>query len=54
MLAEHWLWPFELPKLDSIVPGFQGIGVSYTRLMNNQTLEKDVEELESSGGAPSP
>ena len=40
VLAEHWLWPFELSKLDSIVPGFQGTGVSDARLNEQSTLKK--------------
>ena len=40
VLAEHWLWPFELSKLDSIVPGFQGVGVSDSRLNEQSSLRK--------------
>ena len=40
VLAEHWLWPFELPKLDSIVPGFQGIGISNTKLNELSNLRR--------------
>ena len=42
VLAEHWMWPFELPKLDSIVPG---IGVSDLRLNEQSTLRKGCGEV---------
>ena len=37
VIAEHWLWPFELSKLDCIVPGFVGIGCSDARLDEEST-----------------
>ena len=40
MLAEHWLWPFELAKLDSVVPGFSGMGYSDSRLHDESSLTR--------------
>ena len=32
VLSEHWLWPYELHKLDDIHPDFVGLGISDHRL----------------------
>jgi hypothetical protein len=32
VLSEHWLWPYELHKLDDIHPDFVGLGISHHRL----------------------
>ena len=32
LISEHWLWPYELSKLDSIVPGYKGFGCADKRL----------------------
>ena len=37
---KHWLWPFELSKLDTIVPGYKGTGISDTRLHEQSALTR--------------
>ena len=41
LLQEHWLWPFELHKLSSIIDGFCAVGVSDSRLHETSTLHRD-------------
>ena len=40
ILTEHWLWPFELSKLDTIVPIYKGTGISDTRLHEQFVLTR--------------
>ena len=40
VIVEHWLWPFELSKLDRILPGFVGVGCSDARLHEESTLTR--------------
>ena len=40
VIAEHWLWPYELSKLDSLVPGFSGIGCFDFRLHEGSSLTR--------------
>ena len=40
ILTGHWLWPFELSKLDTIVPGYKGTGISDTRLHDQSALTR--------------
>lgn len=37
MIAEHWLWPYELADLDSFLEGYQGTGCSDHWLTSNLT-----------------
>ena len=46
VLAENWLWPFELAKLNSIVSGFQGTGTSDARLHEELILKRGCEGVE--------
>ena len=40
VIDEHWLWPFELSKLDRVVPGFVGVGCSDARLHEKSILTR--------------
>ena len=40
LLQEHWLWPFELHKLSSIIDGFCAIGVSDSTLHETSDLHR--------------
>ena len=39
-LCEHWLWPFDLPKLDQLHPDYIGFGRSDKRLTSESNLTK--------------
>ena len=39
-LCEHWLWPFNLPKLSQIHPDYSGLGRSDKRLHDQSTLSR--------------
>ena len=39
-LCEHWLWPFDLPKLEQLHPDYAGFGISDKRLSNNSDLSR--------------
>ena len=39
-LCEHWLWPFDLPKLEQLHPGYTGFGKSDKRLSDEATLSR--------------
>ena len=39
-LCEHWLWPFDLPKLDQLHPDYTGFGRSDKRLTSESNLTK--------------
>ena len=39
-ISEHWLWPYDLSKLDNIVPGFCGMGHSDNRLNDTSNLKR--------------
>ena len=40
LLQEHWLWPFELQKLSSVIDSFSAFGVSDSRLCESSTLHR--------------
>ena len=40
ILTEHWLWPYELSKLDSVITGYTGLGVSDGRLNEECSLRR--------------
>ena len=40
LLQEHWLWPFELQKLSSVINSFSAFGVSDLRLCESSTLRR--------------
>ena len=40
MIAEHWLWPYELARLDSVLEGYQGTGVCDHRLTEDATYPR--------------
>ena len=46
VITEHWLWPFELSKLDMIFLGFRGAGVANRRLLEDST---SAYHLQSNG-----
>ena len=39
-ISEHWLWPFELHTLNSILPGYSSYGCSDKRLSESSTLSR--------------
>ena len=39
-LCEHWLWPFDLPKLNQLHPDYTGLGQSDKRLNDYSTLTR--------------
>ena len=43
---EYWLWPFEFSKLDTIVPGYKGTGISDIRLHEQSALTRGCEGVE--------
>ena len=40
-ISEHWLWPFELHTLNSLLPGYSAHGRSDKRLSESPTLSKN-------------
>lgn len=40
ILTEHWLWPYDLSKLDSVISGCKGSGVSDSRLNEDCSLRR--------------
>ena len=40
ILSEHWLWPYELHKLDAAVDGFSSIAISNKRLTEHSSLHR--------------
>ena len=38
VLSEHWLWPYELHKLNEIHPGYQGLGRADARLTDSSDI----------------
>ena len=39
-ISEHWMWPYNLSKLDYILPGFSGMGCSDERLNDTTNLKR--------------
>lgn len=39
-ISEHWLWPFELHILDSILPGYSSHGCSDKRLSDSSSISR--------------
>ena len=40
LVSEHWLWPYELHTLDTILPGYKGFGCSDKRLTESSSLNR--------------
>lgn len=39
VLSEHWLWPYELHKLNDLNPDYQGLGKADSRLSETSEFE---------------